>query len=47
MDLRESFRRRFTGKPNILTLLDALFTNPYVSAAGAQKILGVSNPTAR
>jgi len=37
-------RRRLTGKSNALVLLDALFANPYISAAGAQKILGVSNP---
>lgn len=47
MSLRETWRRRLAGKPNALTLLDALFVNPYVTAAGAQKILDVSNPTAR
>ena len=47
MELRETWRRRLAGKSNALVLLDALFANPYVSAAGAQKILGVSNPTAR
>lgn len=47
MNLRETYRRRLTGKPNALVLLDALFANPYIAAAGAQKILGVSNPTAR
>lgn len=47
MKLRETWRRRLAGKPNALTLLDALFINPYITAAGAQKILAVSNPTAR
>ena len=47
MNLRETYRRRLTEKPNALVLLDALFANPYIAAAGAQKILGVSNPTAR
>lgn len=47
MELRETWRRRLAGKSNALVLLDALFANPYISAAGAQKILGVSNPTAR
>lgn len=47
MRLRELWRRRLAGKPNALTLLDELFINPYVTAAGAQKTLGVSNPTAR
>lgn len=47
MELRETWRRRLAGKSNALALLDALFANPYVTAAGAEKILGVSNPTAR
>lgn len=47
MTLRETWHRRLIGKPNALALFDVLFTNPYISAAGAQKILGVSNPTAR
>jgi len=47
MSLCETWRRRLTGKPNALTLLDMLFINPYITAAGAQKMLAVSNPTAR
>jgi Fic family protein len=47
MDLREIWRLRLAGKSNALALLDTLFANPYITAAGAQKILGVSNPTAR
>ncbi len=47
MELRDKYRRRLSGKPNALVLLDALFANPYMTAAKAQKILGVSNPTAR
>ncbi|MBI3897621.1 MAG: Fic family protein [Gammaproteobacteria bacterium] len=47
MDLRDKYRRRLTGKPNALVLLDTLFANPYTTAAMAQKILRVSNPTAR
>ena len=47
MQLRETWRHRLAGKSNALVLLDTLFANPYISAAGAQKILGVSNPTAR
>ena len=47
LDLREKFQSRFAGKPKMLALLDRLFINPYISVAQAQKILGVSNPTAR
>ena len=47
MDLREKFRARLADKPRALALLDALFTNPYVTVARAEKILSVSNPTAR
>ncbi len=47
MDLREKIRTRFAGKPKVLALLDQLFINPYISVARAEKILGVSNPTAR
>ncbi len=47
MGLREKHRRHLSGKPNALVLLDALFANPYITAARAQKILGVSSPTAR
>jgi len=46
-DLREKIRTRFAGKPKVLALLDQLFINPYISVARAEKILGVSNPTAR
>ncbi len=47
LGLREKFQSRFAGKPKMLALLDRLFINPYISVAQAQKILGVSNPTAR
>ena len=47
MALREKFRRRLRDKPKGLLLLDALFANPYVSVARAEKILKVTNPTAR
>ncbi|MGB9428609.1 MAG: Fic family protein [Gammaproteobacteria bacterium] len=46
-DLREKFRTRFAGKPKVLALLDQLFINPYITVARAEKILAVSNPTAR
>ena len=47
MDLREKFRARLRNRPNALALLDELFQNPYISVSRAQKILHVSNPTAR
>jgi Fic family protein len=47
MDLREKCRTRLRGRANALTLLDALFVNPYMSVARAAKMLRVSNPTAR
>ena len=45
--LRESWRRKLLARPRALVLVDALFQNPYVAVARAQKLLGVSNPTAR
>ena len=45
--LREKWRRKLLARPRALVLLDALFQNPYVDVARAQKLLGVSNPTAR
>ena len=47
MDLRERYRQRLGRKPNALKLLDELFVNPYVTAARAVRVLGVSGPTAR
>jgi Fic family protein len=47
MDLRESYRQRLSRKPNALKLLDELFVNPYLTAARAVRVLGVSDPTAR
>ena len=45
--LRESWRRKLLARPRALVLVDALFQNPYVAVARAQRLLGVSNPTAR
>jgi Fic family protein len=47
MDLRETFRAKLRDKANALTLLDALFVNPYMFVSKAERILKVSNPTAR
>ncbi|MFQ5899654.1 MAG: Fic family protein [Candidatus Methylomirabilia bacterium] len=47
MDMRESFRKRLREKPKALALLDELFLNPYMSVTRAERVLKVSNPTAR
>jgi Fic family protein len=47
MNLREKFRARLRDKPKALALLDELFLNPYVSVVRAERVLRVSNPTAR
>jgi Fic family protein len=47
MDLRERWRGRLADNPKAAQLIDALFVNPYMSVARAQRILKVSNPTAR
>lgn len=47
MDLRETFRKRIEGKGHAAPLLDEVFKNPYVTVAGAARLLKVSNPTAR
>lgn len=47
MELREEFRARLAGKARALALLDELFVNPYLTVARAERLLGVSNPTAR
>ncbi|RPH79993.1 MAG: hypothetical protein EHM80_06430 [Nitrospiraceae bacterium] len=47
MGLRENFRARLRDKAKALALLDELFLNPYMSVARAERVLKVSNPTAR
>ena len=47
MNLREKLRMKIAGKRNAVRLLEKLFENPYVTVAGAAKLLGVTNPTAR
>ena len=47
MDLRETYRQRLSRRPNPLLLLDELFVNPFLTAARAARILGVTEPTAR
>ena len=47
LDIRERFQGKIKDRPRILTLVDELFVNPYITVAHAQKILKVTNPTAR
>ncbi len=47
MDLREKFRVRLRNKAKALILLDELFMNPYMFVSKAERVLKVSNPTAR
>ncbi len=47
LDLREHLRAKLDALPKALPLVDALFTNPYVNPPRLQKLLGISDPTAR
>jgi Fic family protein len=47
MDLREKFRGQLRHKAKALILLDELFMNPYMFVSKAERVLKVSNPTAR
>ncbi|MDQ3195186.1 MAG: hypothetical protein M3Q32_02105 [Pseudomonadota bacterium] len=40
-------RYELAGKPRAQQLIDKLFENPYLTVGRAQRLLGVSNPTAR
>ncbi len=46
-DMHEAYRGQLRHKARALTLLDELFKNPYTTVARAQRLLSVSNPTAR
>lgn len=45
--LREQYRAQLRGKPNALTLVDELFTNPYMTIGRARKVLRKTYPTAK
>jgi Fic family protein len=47
MNLREELRRKLVRSPRALILVDELFVNPYLTVSRAQRILQVTNPTAR
>ena len=47
IELRERYRGELQRSPRAQQLVDALFTNPYLTAKRAEELLGTSNPTAR
>ena len=47
MRIREEYREKVRGRPKALALVDEVLRTPYVTVAEAQRVLGVSNPTAR
>ncbi len=47
VDLRDRLRVDLGKHPKVLPLVDELFKNPYMTVSRAEKLLGVSNPTAR
>jgi Fic family protein len=47
MHIREEHRHKLQGKPKALALVDELLRAPYITVAEAQRLLDVTNPTAR
>ena len=47
LQIREEYREATRGKVQATALIDHLLTNPYLTIARAQKLLNVSQPTAR
>jgi len=47
LNWRERLRYELAGKPRAQQLIDKLFETPYLTVGRAQRLLGVSNPTAR
>jgi Fic family protein len=47
MRIREEYRRRAQDKPKALALIDEVLRTPFLTVTNAQRVLGVSNPTAR
>ena len=45
--MREAYRQKATGRPKALALVDEVLGAPYITVAEAQRLLGVTNPTAR
>jgi Fic family protein len=47
VQIREDYRQRMKSKPKALALIDHLLTNPYITVGRAQRLLKVTQPTAR
>lgn len=47
LSLREKVRKKLANQGNAVRLLNELFKNPFVTVARAEKLLSVTNPTAR
>jgi Fic family protein len=47
VQIREDYRQKMKSKAKALALIDHLLTNPYITVARAQRLLEVSQPTAR
>jgi Fic family protein len=45
--IREEYRKKVAGQPKALALVDHVLKAPYMTVAEAQRLLGVTNPTAR
>jgi len=47
MRIREEYQQLLQDHAKALALVDEVLSTPYITVAHAQKVLGVSNPTAR
>jgi len=47
MRIREEYRQKVAGRPKALALVDEVLRAPYMTVAEAQRLLKVTNPTAR
>ena len=47
LQIREEYREATRGRVQAMALIDHLLTNPYLTIARAQRLLNVSQPTAR
>jgi len=45
--VREEYRQKVAGRPKALALVDQIMKSPYTTVAEAQRLLDVTNPTAR
>jgi Fic family protein len=45
--IREEYRRRVQDRPKALALVDEIMRSPFITVAEAQRLLAVTNPTAR